>query len=239
MMRYLKILLIRHALSIGNLQGRMEGQMEGAAATGLSPTGRQQAEQLSQTLIEAGSSSLPTHLYSSPLLRAAQTTAVLLTHLQHINHPVQHYLAHDLREVHPGIFQGLTWAEAQIRYPELCGQLLSSLTWQPVPEAESLAATRARASAWVKHILQTHRGGETIWAVSHGGILQQIISVMLGCDRTWKMPIDHTAIFEFWLAATPPSTAQPASWQPLANDQFNPEYWHIRRFNDCSHLHQR
>lgn len=246
---------MRHAQSLGNLQGLMEGQ----GSTELSAKGWHQAQRLSQRLIPAMQpaellaeplakvpAELPTHLYSSPLLRASQTTEVLSRALQAVNHTFSSQSVYALQEMHQGIFQGLTWAQAQAQYPEVCGKLLSTLAWQSVPQAETLQAARDRAQRWVNHILQVHQPGEIIWAISHEGILQQIVAVMLGCDRTWKIAIAHTAIFEFWLAETlphPPPIQLHAphhtQWQHLTHNRFNPEYWHIRRFNDSSHLANR
>ena len=91
-------------------------------------------------------------------------------------------------------------------------------------------AARSRAQSWIKHIRQKHRPGDTVWAISHEGFLQHLIAVVLGCDRTWKIPIAHTALFEFWLSEQLLIKAAPA-------DRYNPEHWIIQKFNDSSHLH--
>lgn len=233
-MAYLKILLIRHAQSIGNVQGVMEGQ----SSTELSTEGYAQAARLGKYLSQQG---LPTHCYSSPLLRATQTAQSLLDQVElnqvdrddeggrHSCHLKQ---TEALQELHQGIFQGLTWSQAQANYPDICAQLMSSLAWQPIPQAESLVAARARARSWVRHVLKQHQLGDVVWAVSHEGFLQQLVSVMMGCDRTWQIRIPHTALFEFWLA----STQDHNQWQQLGGDRFNPEFWVLRRFNDCAHL---
>ncbi len=80
--------------------------------------------------------------------------------------------------------------------------------------------------------------------VSHEGILQQMIAVMMGCDRTWKISIAHTAIFEFWLAASPEMDSHTGATALFTDDlpipdRFNPEYSQLRRFNDASHLTDR
>ncbi len=224
-MAHLKILLIRHAQSVGNRQGQMEGQR----STALSKLGHAQAQQLTTYLL---TQNLPTHIYSSPLLRARQTIQPAIAALQQSSHRFHSQPTTALQELHQGIFQGLTWAEAQSKYPKICTQLLSSLTWQLVPQAESLVDARARARSWMKHILSQHKPGDVVWAVSHEGFLQQLISVIMGCDRTWKISIPQTALFEFWLA----STQYQNQWQQLKDDRFNPEFWLLKRFNDCSHL---
>ncbi len=237
-MAYLKLLLMRHAQSLGNLQGQMEGQ----SSTELSPEGHRQAQQLCGALMQC---TRPTHLYSSPLRRAVQTTEYLSTALQQLSHGYAFAQMTSLQEMHQGIFQGLTWAQAQASYPDLCTQLLSSLTWQPIPQAESLIDARTRAQHWMRGLLRQHQPGDVIWAISHEGFLQQLIAVVLGCDRTWKISIPPTAIFEFWLASTqPPSQVTSQGHDPSSNppteglipESFNPEHWILRRFNDYSHL---
>ncbi len=221
--------------------------MEGQQSTPLSTQGEQQAQQLASALVGASnahlnapvlalhlakkhlpSRHLPSCLYSSPLMRARQTAMALSQALALTGHAVPLILDEPLQEIHPGIFQGLTWSEANIKYPNICRDLMTSLAWQPVPKAESPAAARTRAQQWMDHLLVRHRPGDTVWAISHAGLMIQLISTILGCDRTWKLTIHHTAIFEFWLADT--------HWQTLTQDRFNPEYWMLRRFNDSSHL---
>lgn len=228
-MTYLKLLLVRHAQSDGNVQKIMEGQ----SSTALSAKGQKQAQQLSHALLS--SSDLPTHLYSSPLLRAKQTAGAIASTLTQTHHPFTYKETDALKELHSGIFQGLTWPQAQAKYPELCTQLMTTLTWQPVPDAESPSVARNRAKSWFKHILISHVGGDVLWVVSHEGFLQHLISVVMGCDRTWQIRIAHTAIFEFWLSAPPPDEAFNRDKSLQAN-RFNSELWRLRRFNDCSHL---
>ncbi|WP_121968723.1 histidine phosphatase family protein [Leptolyngbya sp. BC1307] len=223
-MTYLKLLLVRHAQSLGNCQGQLEGQ----SSTALSAEGHRQAQCLTQALMTA---SRPTYLYSSPLLRAMQTAHYLTEALQPQDDFFKLQPDADLQEMHQGIFQGLTWTEAEAHYPGVCAQLMATLAWQPVPQAESITAARSRSQRWLDRVLSNHQPGDVIWTVSHEGLMQQLISVVMGCDRTWKIPIAHTAIFEFWLADT--------QWQRLTHDRYNPEYWRLHRFNDCTHLSDR
>lgn len=203
--------------------------MEGQSSTELSVLGQNQAQRLSHALVSTNLPiQLPTHLYTSPLLRATQTAQAITNALQQTNHTFRSQHVESLKEIDQGIFQGMTWPQAQVAYPEICKKLLSSLAWQPVPGAESPTAARERANDWVSNVLRVHQPGDTIWVVSHEGILQHIIAALLGCDRTWRTAIPHTAIFEFWLAQS--------KWKHLSHNRFNPEYWQIQRFNDTSHL---
>ena len=198
--------------------------MEGQSSTPLSDKGILQAQQLRAALFAGPTLERPAAIYSSPILRAVQTADILTASFG----PNPYQLSSQLREIHQGIFQGLSWLEAQAQHPQLCHQLLSTRQWQPVPQAESPTTARNRAEVWVAQVLRMNQPGDVIWAISHAGIMQQIVSAILGCDRTWKIPIHHTACFEFWLSQT--------DWQTLGTDQFNPEYRILRRFNDYSHL---
>jgi len=227
---YLKLLLIRHAQSTGNVQKRMEGQ----SSTSLTALGKQQAQQLAQSILPAPAhqpaTSWPTHLYSSPLLRAQQTAHPLIDKLRRLDHPFQAVVDSRLQEIHQGVFQGLTWPEAQAQFPDLCAQLMSSLEWQPVPEAESPAAASARSHRWLQHILSTHRFGDTVWAISHAGIMLHLIAEIMGRDRTWQIDIAHTATFEFWLSRPSCPSGDRLSETPPSN-AFSPEKWILKRFN--------
>ncbi|MDJ0706448.1 MAG: histidine phosphatase family protein [Leptolyngbyaceae cyanobacterium MO_188.B28] len=248
---FLKLLFIRHAQSVGNQQHRMEGD----ADLGLSQVGKRQAEQLGQRLRREFWR--PSHIYCSPLGRAVKTLEILLdpdgleaegggpmalTPLQvEVNvapmmqvgddpSPLTLRFASELQEFQNGIFRGLTWVEAQERYPELCNILESSLDWIPIPEAESLQAGRDRAFRFVQHILTRHRNGDCLWIISHSWILEHLIAVLLGCDRTWRIQMPNTALFEFWL--------DHSRWRQSGQNRFNNELWRIQRFLDCQHLNQ-
>ncbi|MEO0458721.1 MAG: histidine phosphatase family protein [Cyanobacteria bacterium P01_A01_bin.114] len=223
-MRYLKLCLIRHAQSLGNAEARMEGQ----SSTALSPLGQQQAQQLAQYLAQHGAP--PTHCYSSPLLRARQTAEALIAPYPGLSVS----RLDSLQELHQGIFQGLTWAEATAQYPELCRRLTSTLTYCPVPQAETLTAARQRAQHCAAYLTQ-HPPGNVVWVVSHGGFLQHLIAAILGCDRTWQISLSYTALFEFWLVQAPPQTAVEGAVEGQTN-RFNPECWQVKQFNNTEHL---
>ncbi len=164
MNRVMKLLFIRHAQSVGNQERRMQGHGDFA----LSKVGEQQAEKLARRLLKSGP---PSHVYSSPLKRAAQTTQILMEHFLVAPLPAAvsdligveesavdelpdddlsdepktipvHY-ADETKEFQNGIFQGLTWTEARICYPQLCRKLEASPDWIQIPEAESLHDARS------------------------------------------------------------------------------------------------
>jgi len=246
MSKVLKLLFIRHAQSTGNQQKRMQGHGDFE----LSSTGRMQAEKLAQYLL--AESWHPSHVYSSPLKRAAQTTEILLSSFQLAPLPatvsdlidpsaessseeieenssaIAVQYADELKEFQNGILQGLTWSEARSRYPELCHRLEASPDWIQIPEAESLHDARTRARQFVTQLIDRHRDGDRLWIVSHSWILQHLIAELLGSDRSWRVRASNTALFEFWIDRS--------RWHQTSQNRFNTDLWQIRRFNDSRHL---
>lgn len=249
-MTVLKLLLVRHGQSVGNTEGRMEG----TSSTGLTPLGEQQSWQLGQHL--ADTDWHPTHLYCSPLERATATLRSLsdgfcgktLDSLDISRSdvpcpakaeqssplvfgsdcPITVTLVDDLKEYDSGIFNGLTWVEACDRHPDLCRQLETSLDWLPIPQAETLEAGQARAQRVVDRLIDPHRNGDRILVISHQWILQQIIACLMGCDRSWGLPMANTACFEFWLDRD--------RWPQPGPNRLNTELWRIQQFNATPHL---
>lgn len=246
-MKPLKLLFIRHAQSVGNQQKRMQGNQEFE----LSEEGKHQAAKLAERLV--AESWRPSHIYSSPLKRAVQTTEILLSHflaeslpavvsdlvdgeidppMQNLqtstDQPIAIEYADELREFQNGIFEGLTWAEAKQRYPDLCHRLEQSVDWIQIPGAESLEEARQRAHRLIQTLLTRHRDGDQIWIVSHSWILQHLLAELMGCDRSWRIHAHNTALFEFWV--------DQSRWQRKDENRFNTDLWQIRRFNDYQHL---
>lgn len=247
----MKILLMRHGASVGNLEGRMSGQSDDP----LSTQGQHQVQRLAQRLWAERWQ--PSHLYASPLQRVLDTLVYLLHpwcespvdrawlaahcpsdgHTEGV-HPaslvlkggdsLQMTLTPWLLEYHLGILTGLTWSEAKAQYPELCQALESHWDWLPIPEAETPRQGRARAEQFVRHLLSHHGDQDAIWVVAHGWILEQIVACLLGCDRTWKIPMPNTALFEFWLDRS--------RWDQTGMARLTSQLWQIRRFGDCQHL---
>ena len=246
MSKVLKLLFIRHAQSTGNQQKRMQGHGDFE----LSSTGKLQAEKLAQYLL--AESWHPSHVYSSPLKRAAQTTEILLSSFQlaplpatvsdlidpsaesssveiEEKHPeIAIQYADELKEFQNGIFKGLTWSEARTRHPDLCRRLEASPDWIQIPEAESLHDARTRAHQFITQLIERHIDGDRLWIVSHSWILQHLIAELLGSDRSWRVRAGNTALFEFWIDRS--------RWHQTSQNRLNTNLWQIRRFNDSRHL---
>jgi 2,3-bisphosphoglycerate-dependent phosphoglycerate mutase len=140
-------------------------------------------------------------------------------------------VAADLAEFQAGVLTGLTWAEAEAQYPQLCAALMATPDWVPIPEAETPAQGRDRAQHFIQQLLSHHQGDD-IWVISHHWILQHLIASLLGCDRTWQIPIPNTGLFEFEIDRD--------RWQQsdLESDlaPWTSDLWQIKRFGDRPHL---
>lgn len=116
------------------------------------------AEGLAQA--EAMAAKLPavTDVFSSPLIRAVQTA-------QAIGLPVT--ILPDLREIDAGQWDGLTFEEIKIRYPQLYAARGAN-PFLPLPEAEEEQCALSRFCAAMETAARQARGDFAL--VTHGGI---------------------------------------------------------------------
>ena len=73
-----------------------------------------------------------------------------------------------------------------------------------------------------------HEDESTIFMVTHGGILQNIVSATLGSKRTWEIDIANTCVFDFTIDAN--------HWHENGEARLDSALWHINLFGDASHL---
>ncbi|MAS33079.1 MAG: hypothetical protein CL610_03670 [Anaerolineaceae bacterium] len=187
-----RILLIRH----GETDWNAEGRGQGFAPTGLNDKGRAQAEALAAHLagrpIEA--------LHSSDLPRAMETAAPLSKALK-----LPILVDERWREIHLGMFQGLTRSEAQQKHPaELAARYADY--WNYVPTGgESRRALQDRAyAAWQAVI--TQNAGPEIAIISHGGTINALL---------WKLFEADMVKFDRYITNTSVTsmTQQNSAWQ--------------------------
>jgi broad specificity phosphatase PhoE len=223
----MKLLWVRHAQSIGNRQGQIQGQQE----SDLSEQGQRQAQDLAAYLALRWQ---PTAVYSSPLVRATQTAQILLqsggrSPVDRDSSGLNIFQRSELQEINNGILQGLTWAEAKTRYPDLCQQLESTPEWLPIPGGETLQQVRDRCHAFISYLLSHHSTTDRLWMITHGGVLPFFLAALLESRRVWGLKIPPTALFEFELDLSRGETP----------DLLNPTLWQIHQFNTRPHLAQK
>lgn len=129
--------------------------------------GLMQAEEMAKRLSPVAA------VFSSPLTRAVQTAKA-------IGLPIT--VIADLREMHAGEWDGLTFDEIRERYPELYAARGKDLTL-PLPGAEDHAHGLARFDSAMT--LAAGQAPGDFAVVAHGGIIAQFLQKITG---VWKKP---------------------------------------------------
>ena len=213
----MRLLFVRHAESEGNSEGRLQGHSDFR----LSEKGRRQAAALRDRL--GRERFAPTHVYSSPLLRSAETARIVAADWEPDVVPWD-----DLKETGIGIFSGLTWAEIESAHPEIARRILAGGDWDVVEGAESFGRRRARARRVVDSVIERHGDEDVVVLFTHGGILQHMVAALLDTERVWGTSVENTALFEF--------VFDRGRWAQDDWGRHSPRMWRIARFNDASHL---
>jgi probable phosphoglycerate mutase len=154
------LLVIRHGETEWNSQGRFQGHLDSV----LSRKGLAQADALGEYLARERLDLL----LSSDLGRALQTAHAIAVRTGH-----EIVVEPRLRERRMGIFQGLTPAEVQARYPDEYSRFRSGDPDYVIPEGESMRQLFERSVACFTD-LATRHAGLTLATVTHGGVLAML-----------------------------------------------------------------
>lgn len=163
------VYLIRHGLP--NFPGG-KGMCIGSTDIPMGEKGLAQAAEMAALLPEV------TAVYSSPLARAVQTA-------QAIGLPV--HILPDLREMDAGAWDGLTFDQIRLRFPELYEARTKDLTL-PLPGGEDPQVGLARFSAAMAQAAREAPGDFAV--VAHGGIIARFLEHISG---SWYKP-DYTEV---------------------------------------------
>jgi broad specificity phosphatase PhoE len=179
--RVKRILLVRHGQTAWNAEGRLQGHTD----IELDATGRDQARALASTLGDAG----VTRVWSSDLLRARQTAALVAAELE-IGGPE---VDAELRERSFGVFEGLTRDACAAQHPDAWRDWLAQ-TGHP-PGGEPRDAAIARMQRALSRVV-ADAGDGTSLVVSHGGVMRLWLMALLGTTipivgNTTTYVLDH------------------------------------------------
>ena len=206
-----RLVLVRHGESraiIDEIVGGHEG------CTGLTDTGRRQAEALRDRLARTHELDDAAAVYTSLLPRAIETAEIIAPAIGD-GHRVERDC--DLCEIHPGEGDGLTWTEFGEKY----GNDFGIEPWQPLaPGGESLADFNHRIGTTLFRLARDHRG-ETIVLVCHGGI---VIGSMIEFLQLSRRGLDRANVHPTYTSLT--------EW--VRDDDTG--RWALDRFNDHAHL---
>jgi probable phosphoglycerate mutase len=155
---------IRHAESVYNSQGLIQGQEDPP----LSPLGQRQAEALAKALSE-----LPIDaIYASPLQRAAQTAQPVAAALR-----LELRTDDRLKELNAGVFQGKSWEEVLVEHPQVAARWKSRDPDYAIPGGESRRQLMERGKAALLSIRAA--GHARVVVVAHGGTLTAALKALL------------------------------------------------------------
>lgn len=177
-----RIYLIRHGQTVWNVEGRWQGQLD----VPLSDMGLEQAQALADHMKERPI----TTIYSSDLERA-WTTAKPLAEARGI----EIYRDTRLRELHLGVFQGLTHDEIRTKYPDEEQAMLADYMDYALPKGESRRQLQARGFEIWQEIVERETGSE--FAIfSHGGTIRLLLMKLFPdeIESMTKVPISNTSV---------------------------------------------
>ena len=167
-----RLYLVRHAESIWNAEGRVQGQ----ADPPLNERGLMQAARVANRFrsehIDA--------LYSSPLQRARQTAEVVSMATGAAIQFDDQLKEHDL-----GLFTGHRWSEIIEQYPELSKYWMEQA--RDMPGGEKQVVFHSRAAGSIRAITDKHTSGKIV-IVAHGGVFGEYLHYVLGLDRNQRHP---------------------------------------------------
>lgn len=172
-----RLYLIRH----GEVQGAGIPRYNGHADVSLSERGVAQyhafTERLAGTRISA--------CYSSDLTRCRVGGEILGRHLglEPVTDPA-------LRELNIGVWEGMTWAEIQEKYPEQWAARLADIVNYRVPGGENLLDLEARLIPAIRGIVERHQGEEVL-VVAHGGANRVVLLNAIGAPLSSLFAIEQ------------------------------------------------
>lgn len=188
----MRLILVRHAEPAEEARGRCYGTLD----VGLSERGRAQCAQLADRL--AGE--VVDEVVASPRRRARETAEAVAA-----PHGLAVETIDALREIDFGQLEGRAYDDVARDLPELFERWMRTPTSVRFPGGESFQDLRERT----RHVVETLRAtrdGQTVVAVTHGGVVRTIVADCLGVpdERVFRVAVDPASITRIdWLEGTP------------------------------------
>ncbi|MBU0503721.1 MAG: histidine phosphatase family protein [Candidatus Omnitrophota bacterium] len=173
-----RLFLIRHGSTDMNKQRRYCGFMD----IGINSNGRMQVRRLKARL----KSLTVDKVYSSDRKRAIQTAGIIFK-------GEEVGKVSGLREMHFGVFEGLTYQEILKKYPVIYKRWIDEPFNTIIPKGESLNIFQKRVVRAFKDIIAKHHDQE-IAIVCHGGTISAFITYILKSRDFWKHIPDSASL---------------------------------------------
>jgi alpha-ribazole phosphatase len=159
-----RLLLVRHATAEGD--GRFQGQRD----VSLTSAGRREL----RLLWDKCSRHPVRAVYSSDLRRASQTADAVARQFG-----LSVEIRPELREMHFGQWEGLSWSQIVRRWPRLAFFWIERFPRQPIPGAEPLQQFQKRVAAGIREIVAANRG-QCALIITHAGVIRFTLGKVLG-----------------------------------------------------------
>jgi alpha-ribazole phosphatase len=172
-----RLYLVRHGQVADGHTDRYHGNND----IGLSPAGLRQYERLAAELAGVALAGI----YASDLTRA-MTGAEIIGR----GREVAPQAVPEFREVHFGVWEGLSFTEISERYPDELESRLQDLTTFRIPGGESLLDVRDRTLPRLNDLINRHLEKAFI-IVGHAGVNRVILSEALGLSLDYLFRLDQ------------------------------------------------
>jgi len=165
-----KLLIIRH----GQTQWNLKKIYCGSTDLGLNSHGRKQAEKLRQRLKNTSVHKV----YSSDKIRAIETAEIIFkrSHIKRMT---------GLKEVHFGIFEGLTCDEIMKKHSVIYKRWIKNPYSIKIPRGEDLKEFKKRVIGTFKEIIRLNKN-KTVAVICHGGTISTFLNHVLKSKEFWK-----------------------------------------------------
>jgi len=157
----------------------------------LSDLGRRQAEALARRLAREEIHAI----YASDLQRAWETATIIAA-----PHGLKVHPEPRLREMHFGVWEGLTFDEIEAQYPGSFDALINDPISAGPPGGETMGQVMERVRA-VLEDLQRNHPQQTVLLVAHGGSFQMLMCHALGLTprARWQFRLSPASLSELYL----------------------------------------
>lgn len=164
------LIIWRHGETEHNASGIWQGQLD----TPLSDKGREQALSAAATLAAYE----PSVIVSSDLQRAADTAGSLASRMG-----LQVRYDERLREIHAGLWQGMTAGDVAGQFPVEQAALRAGEDIQRGGHGESMGQVAKRTREAVEDLLATLAPGDTAVIATHGVAGRTVVAGLVGLDQ--------------------------------------------------------
>ena len=170
-----RLILIRHGISEGSLEGRFFGKTD----TPLLTDGKEQTIQISSKISPWLEEFPSVKFYSSPLCRATSTMQILIESLKLRSKILSSEIVNEFSELDFGEWEGETSSSLMEKCPQLFTEHCRNIVTSNPPGGESLSDLWNRVCPSLSNILSS-AGGYTVVVVAHLAVNRVILCSILG-----------------------------------------------------------